>query len=455
MKTNAAIAPTLFQQAVLRFRKHCMIVNAGGRGSGKTFSLLLHVLDHCRDLGPDARPLVLREQWSALQEIQLELLEMCVAAFGKGVTRNKAEGTLTLPNGATITFSNVSDENSYARHQGRSYTGLFADEVGNYPPQAFKFLTRVRSNLRVPPGQRIEIHYTANPHGRSHTTVYRNYITKAPPWHPFEDPETGDYIVWTTSDLTQNPHIDREGYRRQLLASTSGDKALAAAWIKGDWGVLGGVMFDCFDPSVHIIARPPYGEFRYLVGADWGTASPSAALLLGRLKGPIGPWRPGDIFVLDETDTAFPDDLSSGTGASVPTWAEMLKEMMARNGRKPTVPVVTDDARGLQGDTVVNELRACQIGARRPYKKDRVGHWALIRSLLQSAVEKDGRPGLWIADRCGHLLQTLPEAPRGTLRAEDIDPKFDEDHWLDALAYGATEIHQRNSGSGRRWGDTY
>lgn len=409
---------------------------------------MLHVLDHCRDLGADARPLVLREQWSALQEIQFELLEMCTAAFGRGANRNKAEGTITLPTGSVITFSNVSDENSYARHQGRSYTGLFADEVGNYPPQAFRFLNLVRSNLRVPLGQRVDIHWTANPHGRSHSVLFKNHITKAPPWHPFEGVD-GDLWVWTQSDLTQNPHIDQLAYRRQLVASTSGDKALADAWIKGDWSVLGGVMFDMFNPAIHVIKDPPYGEFRFLIGADWGTASPSAALLLGRLKGDIGPYRSGDIFVLDETDTAHLDDISSGTGASVPTWAEMLKEMMARNGRGPSVEIVTDDARGLQGDTVVNELRACQLSARRPWKKDRVGHWALVRSLLQSAVDRDGRRGLWITTGCPHLIETLPEAPRGTLRAEDLDPKWDRDHWLDALAYGLVEIHQRGTGTGR------
>ena len=37
-------------------------------------------------------------------------------------------------------------------------------------------------------------------------------------------------------------------------------------------------------------------------------------------------------------------------------------------------------------------------------------------------------------------LDTLPEAPRGRLRAEDIDPGWVLDHWVDALGYGVSEL---------------
>ena len=429
--------PTIFQQAVLRFRGHCYIMNAGGRGSGKTFGMILDLLDHCRGFGADARPLVLREQWLGLQELQLEILDLCVAAFGSA-NRNKAEGTITLPTGGVITFSNVSDENSYARHQGRSYTGLFADEVGNYPPQAFKFLQRVRSNLRVPLGRRVAIHWTANPHGRAHTIVFKNFISKAPPWHPFDDP-SGEPWIWTTSTLEDNPHIDREAYRRQLVAATGTDTALADAWLRGDWSVLGGVMFDCFDPKIHIIRQPTYANFKFRCGGDWGTAAPATCILLGRLKQDVGPYRYGSIIALDEIDTADPADLSLGNGAPPQALAEMIKEMANRHGwRRPHV--VMDDARGLQSETVIQLLRENGIGAQKPYKKDRVGQWALIRALLANAKTGDG-PGLYFTNRCPHLLETLPEAPRGTLRAEDIDPKWNRDHWLDALAYGVRDLH--------------
>lgn len=446
---SSDIRPTRFQQAVLKFRGHCNILNAGGRGSGKSFSMILDLIDHCRQHANEARPLVLRESWAGLQELQEKVLSMCVIAFGPTCSRNKAEGTIALPNGAIVTFTNIGDDASYAKLQGRTFTGLYADEVGNYPPQAFKFMQLARSNLRVPAGRRVDIHWTANPHGRSHTVLFKNFISKAPPWHPFQD-EAGEWWIWTTSRLTDNPHIDQVSYARQLTAATGSDKALAQAWINGDWSVLGGVMFDSFNPAVHVIRAPAYADYKLIVGGDWGVAAPATAILLGRLRADVGPYRFGSIIALDEVDTADPSDLSLGNGAPPQMFAEMIREMCARNGwRHPHV--VMDDARGLQSDTVIELFRQSGIGAHKPYKKDRVGQWNLIRQLLANAVSGDG-PGLYLTDRVSHLLETLPEAPRGMLRAEDIDPKWPRDHWIDALAYGVRDLHGNRVTFGRTTG---
>jgi len=40
----------------------------------------------------------------------------------------------------------------------------------------------------------------------------------------------------------------------------------------------------------------------------------------------------------------------------------------------------------------------------------------------------------------------------GTLRPEDIDPKWPRDHWLDALAYGVRDLWTNKVGSGRTIG---
>jgi len=48
---------------------------------------------------------------------------MCIIAYGPACARNKAEGTVSLPNGAVITFTNIGDDASYAKLQGRTFTG--------------------------------------------------------------------------------------------------------------------------------------------------------------------------------------------------------------------------------------------------------------------------------------------------------------------------------------------
>ncbi len=209
-------------------------------------------------------------------------------------------------------------------------------------------------------------------------------------------------------------------------------------------------MFDCFDPAVHIIAPPAHADLKLRCGGDWGTAAPATCILLGQLRADVGRCRYGSIIALDETDTADPSDLSLGNGAPPQMFAEMIREMCARHGWKRP-HVCMDDARGLQSETVIQLLRENGIGAHKPHKKDRVGQWTLIRALLENARTGDG-PGLYFTNRCGHLLETLPEAPRGTLRPEDIDPKWPRDHWIDALAYGVRDLHGARVSSGRHVG---
>jgi len=446
---SKSVAPTQFQTAVLRFRNHCNILNAGGRGSGKTYSLMLDLLGHMVDFGPDARPLVTRESHNGLLEIQDTIYELCVAAWGETVTQNKHEGTIHLPTGGVVCFSNVGDEQSYSKHQGKSYTALYGDEVGNYTPTGFAFLRRIMSNLRCAPGRRTHCHWTANPHGRNHTALFREFISKSPAWHPFSD-VAGNLWLWTTSDLSMNPHIDRVSYERNIRAACASDTKLADAWLKGSWDVLGGVMFDVFDAATHIIKVPPYLDARYIIGGDWGSAAPAVALLIAKLHDSLGRYRLGDYLVIDEVNTADPTDLSVGLGHPPSMFAEMVTEMLARNGlRQRQAPLVIDDARGLQSDTVVGIMRECGLNAQKPYRKDRIGTWNLIRELLHNSKTGAEKQGIWFTDRCHYLLETLPEAPRGTLRAEDIDPRYSKDHALDALGYGLQAMQNQYVKCGR------
>lgn len=427
------IMPTKAQEAILRFRTHCSIISAGSRGSGKSVAMMLDCIDHCRTFGPDARPLILREQWGALHELMSELYWMAQAAFGSA-KRNKSEGTITLPTGGIITFSNVCDDTAYARHQGSSYSGIFADELGNYPPQAIQFVNRLKSNLRVKPGQRAHFHATMNPFGRSHAYCVREWIGKAPPWSIFEDASGTQHVV-CVSNFIDNPHIDRPQYRKQLVASTGGDEALAKAWIEGDWSTLGGSLFSPpYDPAYHVLPHPiahSRREARYLVGCDWGVHSASVALLVIRLKQDMGHMKYGSMVVLDEIDTCIDEELSLGDGSPPGVFAEMIKRMCERNGLTRPPAVCCDDMRGLggTGDTVIDLLRGAHLAAHKPYRKDRVGNWNLIRQMLHNAKTGDG-PGLFFTKNCPHLLETFPEVPRGNLRKEDSDPKFSRDHHL-------------------------
>ena len=449
------IKPTRQQEAILRFRGVCNILSSGTRGSAKTVTLMLDVIDRCRALGHEARPLVIRESHAGLLEIMDEIFLMTSAAFGN-VTRSKADSQLHLPNGATITFTQINDIDSYAKHQGKSYCSLYQDKRGNYPVTALGFIAKLRSNLRVPPGQRPHIHCTVNPFGRAHGDVLRNHISKAPFWQPYED-ESGEWWVNTHTSYKDNPFIDTESYKRQLIASAAGDSNLFAAWERGEWSTLGGSMFaPPWDPKVHIIKTPPFlGPAYYRIGADFGLSAPSVGLLGCKLRQPVGPYPAGSTIVLDEVSTCIPGSLSQGDGSPPQVLAEMFKEMMASNNLR-NIPVTIDDMRGLNtAETVVTLLAENGISARKPVNKNRAQGWIRIRAGLHNAVEGKGAGGLYITERCVGLLATLPDAPRSPNRPADIDPRWDEDHHCDALSYLTSEFGMPPARSGHHIGTSY
>lgn len=405
--------------------------------------MLLAILDHLRELGPDAKPLCVRESWGGLQELMAELYILCVAAFGSA-ERNKAEGIITVPTGGVIQFSNMAEDKSVARLMGRSFSGIFADEVGNYSPASWEFLKAVQGNLRVKTGQVVERHMTANPAGASHYRIYRDWIKRSPPFVPFRHAD-GSYWVWTTGTYLQNPHRDPDQYIVSLESATHGNAAKRAAWIEGRWDDMGGTMWDQFDPQVHIVPEVPGMRMHYRIGCDWGIHALACGVLLGQVQHdqvlPNGRvMRYGSVIALDETHTAIDDEYHLGDGTPVNAFAEQVRAMARQNGIVNPITIV-DDMTGIhgQGDSVLEAFRRTLPGAQKPYSKSRTSQWALIHMLLHNSVTGAG-PGLYFQAKCKGLLTVLPAAPRGKKNPEDIEGSWKPAHLIDAFAYGLVHL---------------
>lgn len=455
MSTATAFAPTTealpteatpFQARVLAYRRTCSIANLGGRGSGKSVSLIMDILDHCREYGPVASVLVLRESWAGLTELATKLNALATIAFGPRTSLNKGSGVLTLPNGANVYFRNIADDTSFASAQGRTYSLICPDEFGNYPGPAIEFTIRLFSNLRPPKHVLPRVHLTANPFGRAHTYCLRNFVNKALPWKPWQD-DFGNWWVNCHSTLDDNPTLDQDRYRQTLRRATAGNPALTAAWVDGSWTAKGaGMMFDLFDPQVHIKDPPSLHRMRFKVGADWGTSSPAVAILLGELLDPTGHHIPGDMFAIDMVDTCVKGSYSEGDGSPASVFAAMIKTLLDQYGISRNIDVVVDDMRsGIGGaETVVGIFHEQGLrGAAKVREKNRVGGWARIRNYLDGAINGDSK-GLWISPKCGALIDTMQTALRDDLRPEDLSRHLKEDHHLDALNYG---VHALASGA--------
>jgi hypothetical protein len=444
-----------WQTLALQLRKASYLAMFSARGGGKTHMMSVAIIAHCQELGAKARPLALRETFVSTAEWGDTLYSMALQAFGPKVTRNRSIGEIYLPNGAVITLAFVATDDGVRKILGRNFTALYADEVGNYPPQAFTFLQRARSSVRPPPPFKEEVMLAGNFGGKSHSRIQREYWSKAPAWAPFKN-QFGE--VWTNvpSSYRDNRHINTAQYARALRVATAGNPALFEAWDSGVPATGSGVLFANYSPSVHLVeppTAPPQGK--YLAGVDWGTASPSVATLLVKLS---SPWKfgermllPGDVVAIDSVDTVadeLREDLSTGTGLP-PTEFGAEIEQMARRWRVHQLDCVVDDARGLENDTVVDLLNKNEgISATRVHKRTRSAGWNMIRQGFQRATDRE-RQGYFVCSNLDALARTIPECPRHPTRLEESDDKFTEDHHLDSYRYGIEALEDAVPGSGR------
>jgi hypothetical protein len=378
-----------------------------------------------------------------------EMYDLAFAAFGsKGISYNKSDSIITLPTGGSIYGMSLHDgEASYSRMQGRNLSMIAAEEVGVYKSHQFSLMRRLESNLRPPKPFKAERIWTANPGGVGSSILYRNWLSKTPPWKAARD-HTGLSFVWVPSVYTDNTHLDHVAYRRSLIASVGSDKLLADAWLAGKWGVVGGLMFH-LDPEVHIVRPPPAWLMKqngkFFAAADWGLSSP-ATFLLGVVLTTSINWDgmrlpAGSVIVLQEVDTSTdPNDLSVGSGVDARTFADMGREMLIKWGAE-RCDVVIDDAKGLNvGESVIGYFKDAGLRASKPNKTSRIEGWQIIRQYMAEAQERRGLPGMYFTTLCLNLVQTMAEAPRGQLNPRDIDPKWTLDHWLDAAAYLMKEV---------------
>lgn len=443
------LEPLPWQARALQLRTHVdLLIAVGGRSGGKSHCAALACLGHCATLLEHANPVVVREAFAPLGQFMSKLEALCAVAFGtKGLSYNRSEAKITLPTGGIIHGASLHEgESAYVRWQGVNLSGVFAEEVGAYNANHFMLMRKLESNLRPPKGFVAERFWTGNPGGPSSQLLFRNWMSKVPPWTIGRD-HTGLTYVWMPSTYRENLHIDRDQYARNLTAAVGSDEALAKAWLDGRWDSIGGLRFTV-NPDVHLLRPLPDWMIRRfgrpVAGSDWGSHAPATCVLAIQLTESINwdgrrlPY--GSIICVEETDTAIDDhDLSAGSGLDARSFAEQVHAMLERNGALKA-DVLVDDAKGLKGDSVIDYYRAANIRATMASKKSRVEGWEIIQQHLAEAERDEMRPGLYFTTKCPHLFQTISEAPRGTVNPRDLDPKWNFDHWADALSYLMKEV---------------
>jgi hypothetical protein len=406
----------------------------GARGGGKTDGVLGDFLEHADTYGKDAIGLMIRRQRTEL----VETIERSKAIYTPlGWTYHEQDKMWRAPNGARLRFAYLERDSDAEGYQGHSYTRLYFEEIGNFPSDRpiLKLMATLRSGAGVPVGFRA----TGNPGGPGHQWVRARYIDPAPlGFQLIKDAVSGLERVYIPSRVHDNKYLG-ESYVAQLKAS--GSKELVKAWLEGDWSVIEGAFFDCWDSSQHVI-RPfeVPNEWLRFRSADWGSAKPFS----------VGWWAVvGDDFPT-ETGAVLPRGAivryREWYGKSAPntglkfTAEEVAQGIVDREqvGEKIAYGVLDPAAFNVDGGPSIGE-RMAKIGAsfrradnKRVAQLGAIGGWDQMRQRMKG--DGDGRPMIYTFSTCVDSIRTIPALQHDQDKPEDLDTDG-EDHAADEWRY--------------------
>lgn len=412
------------------------VVYGGARGGGKTDACLGEWALHAKRYGADAKGLFLRRTQIAL----LPTIERAKRLFKPlGAVWKEQEKRFVWPSGATLYFRYLDKDSDADNYQGHDYTRVYVEELTQFasPVPLDKIKATLRSGAGVPTGFRA----SCNPGGPGHTWVKERYIDPGA-WNivksEFLNPFTGETVsrsrVFIPAKLSDNPQLLRNdpGYVANLYMS--GSKALVQAWLQGDWDVVEGAFFDCWDNGRHVV-QPfaiPESWMRFR-SFDWGSAAPFS----------VGWWA-----VVEDEAHGLPRGAlvryREWYGASGPqkglklTTEQVAAGIIERDGGERFQYSVADPAIFAQdGGPARSEIFARHRVAFRPADNKRVsrngamGGWDEMRQRL---VGHDGVPMLYVFSTCKDFIRTVPALPHDPDRPEDIDTSA-EDHVADEARY--------------------
>lgn len=261
---NPHFLPLLYDKS-----RHLLL--KGGAGSGKSHFVaqkhLLRILDGY-EVGKVHKFLVLRKTQPSARNSVYELFRKYLVKWkllNNICSEQSSRMTFHFTNGSQIMCGGLDKPEKLNSIEG--ITGLWFEEAVDFNESE---ITQVNLRIRGELPSYKQTVYSFNPvNKQSH--LYRRFY------------EHGDVdgCRYDSSTYTDNPWID-EGYKSELEDLINRDKVYYDVYCKGEWGVLGGLIFS-LGKDYDII---PYQSFPndfddVCFGLDFGFNNPSALVLCG------------------------------------------------------------------------------------------------------------------------------------------------------------------------------
>ena len=162
--------------------------------------------------------------------------------------------------GRVIHLIGAPDERAQASITGSTLAFAAIDEACLAP---YGLVKMIQSRLSQ---KGAKLFFTTNPNSPHH------WLKKE-----FIDNKDIDITVFNFN-LEDNPALDPI-YVENIKKEYSG--IWYKRYIKGEWALAEGAIYDFFDDELHIIDHPPTRAREYIVGIDYGTANPCVYVLIG------------------------------------------------------------------------------------------------------------------------------------------------------------------------------
>jgi hypothetical protein len=321
-------------------------------------------------------------------------------------------GVLNFTNGSRIIAGHFQAEKDIDAYLGLEYDVIGIEEATTLSSRKHQDITTCCRTSK--PNWRPRIYSTTNPGGIGHVWYRTKFVVPylerqrklalTPSLSGEREERAWGESIFVPARVNDNAFNNPE-YQRVLEGLTGWQRR---AWLDGDWDLAAGQFFTTFRREVHVV--DDFDETRardWFAALDYGFAH-YTVVLLGCTDGD------GNIFVVDEHAERM--------------WlpqrhAVAVKAMLGRRGLvveqlRRFVAGADVFSRQSDGTTIAQQYRREGITLR-PASVDRVNGWAEV---LQGLGDPGAGvvPRLFIHQRCGRLVETLPALQHDPHRPEDV-----------------------------------
>lgn len=436
-------------------RKHWVdeLFFGGAVGGGKSDYLLGDFGQDVPRYGRNWQGIIFRKSYPQLEELVQRALQLYPPWFCLRAKDAWRQGSFTFhwPNGASLKFRHLENDDAWTEYQGHAYGWIAFDELPQWAsPKAYLELkTRLRNGAIPIPNKRIRA--TGNPGGIGHGWIKKYFgIDKHPHGSVLLKPEIegGMQRIFIRSRVQDNKILlaNDPGYIARL--KDLGSEVLVRQYLEGDWAVVAGAFFGEFSVNRHILA--PFAipkEWMKFRAFDWGAAAPFSV---------------GWYAVADGTrPPGCKIDIPRGALVKYREWYGAKEQNKVMVGLKMGIEEIAEGILSREADDEVISMsvadpklmsedggpslaeRASQVFRIRPdgtkvfctFQKadnERKAGWDMVRMRLKG--EEDEEPMLFFFTTCEDTIRTLPGLQHDKNKPEDVDTKG-EDHAGDELRY--------------------